>query len=313
MRYLCTLVLSITWLFLSSCATQSKTKTPDSPVYEAALKNIDAALYDTTEIDVEGTHFFIFIRKVRPIKSDWITEAVKIYWPKLTVQLGRGVKEAALIDFDVPFGGGPFERYVIGIFSSSSVSDEFKKIVQQATGWSEKNSTADYIKFHYQDFADPQKAYVEDLVVHELAHLFFGFGKTTAPQQKLDLWFPLGLGIVYDRMAWSQVHQSLSPAFLGVTAEWRRYAKLPVDQRLVGPDVTRDQQFDLNRIQVFGHGKSSVFLETLRQKMGSNNFDRIVKQMIETGVECNYMEFKKLASVKEQKIIKNLERSFKVL
>jgi hypothetical protein len=152
---------------------------------------------------------------------------------------------------------------------------------------------------------------------HELGHLLFGFGRTVNPTKQDDWWFSLGLGIVYDRLVWQTFSKISSPLFDSLAAIWRNKfaSRADIDQRLVNPDTSRDKSADhLIRMQTYGHGKSSVYLMKLRERIGQTRFDDVVKAylMRPHGSIIEYDDFLTFFRSPEREIIRQLEDEFQV-
>ena len=169
----------------------------------------------------------------------------------------------------------------------------------------------------YKGFADPEQAYLDDVVIHELGHLYFGFGQTKAPPKRLlDWWFALGLGLVYDRLVWkAQYKKKSSPMIDALIARYSEFRERPdVDQRLVGPNISRDRAQGLSRLQVFGHGKALIVLREMRRRTGDRTFDRIVKEYLSrpVGALITYDDFLAHLPLAHRRALRAMETGFSV-
>lgn len=314
-------VLGFSLFFLSGASRCSgvslATELPSSDVYLAAARLVDPALYELRMINVSRTRFFILGRKHDGLKIFKVERAIRKFWPKLQKQLRSDVAEAAIIDFEGPLGGGPLGTFVVGVYTSTVVSKDHGKLIRAATGWELLESSWDYIRKYYGEFTDPEQAYIDDMVAHELGHLFFGFGRTQAPLRRPEeLWFSFGLGLIYDRMVWNSLNARPSPLFEAVVLRWENeFSKnKEVDQRLVGPDTSRDQAWGISRLQTYGHGKALIYLTKLRERIGYAEFDGIVREYLKrpVGSEISYGDFLKFLPQKYRSLVQKTEQEFLV-
>lgn len=238
-------------------------------------------------------------------------EPLRTFWPRIQRRFEIPVPEVAIVDFDEAISGGPLGPYILGIFSSKNIAPEFQALIQATTGWSPQTSTENYIRQHYASFKNPMQAYVDDMIVHELGHLYFGFGINSVPEKETDWWFPVGLGLLYDRLAWEEVYSAPSPLFAGTAEQWSKFAQLKVDQRLIDPDTSHDEKYGLSRRQIYSHAKALEFLKALRKTLGEDSFDASIKNYLREslGQILQYDEFlmklqpndRRQASVVEEK------------
>lgn len=291
-----------------------KEKAPKSAVYMTASSRIDMSAYDFEELESGDTKILLFTRKIGGLNKEKIKKAVRFYWPRLARMLSVKTDEIAVVDYESPLGGGPLGNYAVGIYSSARINNELQTLVGQATGWAPRSSTKEYIDEHYSNFTDPEQAYIDDMVVHELGHTVFGFGKTQAPQEHDDWWFCFGLGLVYDRMLWKESQTKSSPLFDSPVEQWKNVfsQKARLDQRLIHPNTEKDREFGLSRFQVYGHGKAFVYLNALRQYIGPAEFDKIVCRYVSSPRTITYDDF--LGSIPDRfkDGIKSLEKEFQV-
>ena len=151
------------------------------------------------------------------------------------------------------------------------------------------------------------------MMVHELGHLVFGWGLTNAPTNKNDWWFSFGMGLLYDRLAWNEIYHISSPSFDKIVSTWsNHFSKMKdLDQRLISPNVTKDKNFSLQRLQTFGHGKSMIYLTAFRNRLGHEKFDKFTNQFIgKFNQISDYDQFLELFSVEDKKEISILEKEF---
>jgi Peptidase family M1 domain len=238
--------------------------------------------YRDESLSVSGTQFHLFAREHCGLPMERIKNTLRLAWPKFVDLLGNPIEKAVIMDFDAPVGGGPLDRYIIGLFYSETVEPEFQKVIENAAGWAPQPSTAKYIDKHYIEFENPIDAYVDDMLIHELGHLYFGFGDTLAPKDLDNAWFSFGLGILYDRLIWDQLNSKPSPLFSSIDKQWKMFSKNEsIDQRLVNPTISNDASVGLNRRQVYGHGKAAAYLSALRVTLGVETFDSVVRRYLE--------------------------------
>jgi len=228
------------------------------------------------------------------------------------------ISKAWIVDVDAAMGGGPLAPFAVGIYSTGQISAEMQTAISEATGWDTLPSTQAYIERYYAKFSDPMQAYVDDMVTHELGHLFFGFGLTTHSSPELyQAWFPLGLGILYDRLAWNRLYQQHeSPMFQGlIDAYLQKYKDIAeLDQRLVSPDLSQDKHFRLSRAQIYGHGKAFIYLSALRESLNAAEFDASISRYLsrEAGAWIEYDDFVETLSLESKRKISKLEQDFVV-
>lgn len=298
---------------LLGCQSSPKVKSV-SEILENAKSYAPAEEYNFDQVEVSDTKFYIFTRKHPVLKDIDFVKPIQTYWPLLQAKFGIPIPEAAIIDMEGPLSGGPLAPFILGIFSTSHTDQEFQAINQFATGWKPQASTADYINEHYGKFDQPAQRYIDDMITHELGHLYFGFGFTQASIKDVDWWFPVGLGLLYDRLAWSEVNKIPSPLFVGTMQQWKRFEKLPVDQRLIEPDTTHDRKYHLPRRQVYVHAKALAFLQAVRTRLGASQFDHYITGLLRSseGKEIKYSEFLMKLSPKESATVSKIERDFHI-
>jgi hypothetical protein len=237
--------------------------------------------YDSKTALVSGTRFFLLTRKKSVFVPEKFEVAIKKYWPQFATRFNLEVPPVSLIDIDSGLGGSPKGEYIVGVASSEVISRSFSETLSNVTGWIPKKSTKDYVVQYWGKFNDPFQAYIDDMVIHELGHVFFGYGFTKVKEPNQE-WFSLGLGMVYDRLVWDTYHASKSPLFEEIDRVWRtKFAdREDIDQKLINPDTSNDKAVGLDRLQIYGHGKSNAFLSELRNTIGESVFDDVVARFI---------------------------------
>ena len=298
-----------------SCVTSNEVQKKQSylkpsPVLEA----LDQSQYDVSEINSEKTSIKLYLKKDSALDTEKIKKSVQKVWPLLHRMLSLEPLEIALVDSEGPIGGGPLDSYIVTLYSTQKMIPLFKKLVTQATGWPAQESTQGYIRKYYADFADPEQAYIDDIVIHELAHTIFGFGSTKAAKDSQDWWFTFGLGLLYDRMVWNQIYDKDSPLFGGAVKQWQdRFAKIKdLDQRLIRPQLDKDEKHKLSRLQVYGHGKALIYLGELRKSIGTARFDQAVLATIKNHDILDYDQFINRYFLTDKPAIKALEKQYLV-
>ena len=265
-------------------------------------------------VQINNSQINLKFRKESVLNPKKIVLSVKKIMPFLQSQFDIAPDKITLIDADGPIGGGPTGPFSVAISSTHQISNEYAEMIEQATGWKKENSTIDYINKHYSDFADPEQAYIDDIVLHELMHTYLGFGLTKASVDPKDWWFTFGLGLLMDRQIWEKLYYKSSPLFDAPVKQWKNiYSKNKmIDQRLINPDTQNDKDQGLIRLQIYGHGKALVYLQNLRKLVGEKRFDKAVKSWVQTRRDLNYDLFvqENFRSFKAE--IKKLESQFTV-
>lgn len=313
------------WLWLSlffiSCSS-SETKIPkptvnfqvSSKVLDAALKKIDLENYDLKTMTVVDTSFHILGRKSGGLGLDRLEHSLLKMWPIFSKYFSEHPDEVAILDIEKPVGGGPLGDYIVGILFSKNLSDDYKSYVKKNLGWNEKKSTLGYVKKYYGSFKNPLQAYVDDMLVHAFGHIMFGWGLTTIdPQSDADVWFATGMGLVYDRLAWSEAYTKPSPFFSDLLQNYStNFSKNPeLDQKLVDPDLLHDEKHGLDRRNIFGKGKAFLYFSALRAKIGPENFDLITNSWLaKKEKDLEYESFVSSMSSENEAITEELEKEF---
>lgn len=311
MKYVLFLILFWGMSCVSSHKVQNR---PTFAKPNAALKALDKNQYQIDSIESENTLIHLYLKKDSALDSDKIKKSVKKVWPIFNKVLSIKPTEIALLDSEGPIGGGPVESFIATLYSTKKMNPLFKKLVTQATGWSAQDSTQEYIKKHYSEFSDPEQAYIDDIVIHELAHTIFGFGLTTASKDQDGWWFTFGLGLLYDRLVWDKLYDKESPLFKAAVLQWKNhFSKIQkLDQRLVKPSLAQDEKYNLSRLQVYGHGKALIYLGELRQFIGAERFDKAVFSTIQNRATLEYDQFIDQFFHNEKAAIISFEKRFNV-
>lgn len=263
-------------------------------------------------LQIQATRIEVILRKKTVLDREKITQSIQKIMPLIQQQMGFSPEKIVLIDSDGPIGGGPSGAYSVAVYSTDNMTPFYAQLVEQATGWPAEKSTMDYIKKYYKQFPDPEQAYIDDIVLHELMHTYLGFGLTKASPNQSDWWFTFGLGLLMDRQIWKKLYTLPSPLFEAPVHQWKnKYSKMKqIDQRLIQPDTKNDQHYNLVRLQIYGHGKAFVYLQNLRKLVGEKLFDQAVKSWVQSRQDLNYDLFIQ-DNFKSQMIkIQKLEKQF---
>jgi hypothetical protein len=312
--------LIATICFLAACTNLQKKElkmknTGPSEVLKSALSLIEEGCCDIKSVKFDNTEFHLIGRKQNGLGLDTIEHSLNKMWPLFEKNFQKKPKEIAIVDFEAPLGGGPLAPFILGIFFSENVSKEHQELIQSSSGWYPQKSTTGYINNHYRHFANPKEAYVDDMLVHELGHVPFGWGLTQVDKKDTETWwFSFGMGLLYDRLAWKEIYNHPSPLFDGVIATWTEdfSKRKDVDQRLVNPDTTRDKEFRLQRRQTYGHGKAYKYLLAVRELLGPEKFDQVMNNFVTSGGEASYDRFTTILSIQDQKKLAALEKEFTI-
>ena len=183
----------------------------------------------------------------------------------------------------------------IGIYAMQSIPEHFQKYIKRTLGIVAESNTKRLVNRIYKQYENPIEIYTFDMVFHELLHLYFGFGETV-PNIKTshDLWFALGLGMLYDRIYFEKEFNTTSPFFQLVMDRWNQNFRLneSIEQALEQPDTSRDQENGLERLQVFGHGKALLYLQHLRTLVGKEIFDGQIQSSLQNSNFGQYSDLR---------------------
>lgn len=247
----------------------------------------DVKKWKKQEFKVDSTTFIFLNRRHKPVLANPdVVKAVDEVWPRFKNLFGPRAEYVVLVDSDWEFiSGGLLASNIIGIFGQNHIHPEESEGFAKDLGWKSGPSTRTLIERNYKG-PNSWGRYVTGMVAHELAHLYFGFGQTTERASEIhDLWLSLGMGMVYDRLVTIAVTGQPDQFFESVEQKWKKHfaANVQIDQRLIGPDTSRDRKFDLSRAHIYAHGKSSFILRDLRNKMGEEKFDEAVRDYLQLG------------------------------
>jgi hypothetical protein len=184
-------------------------------------------------------------------------------------------------------------------------------------GWKPHKSTLAYVKAYYPKSKDQWGGYLIGTFAHEIGHLYFGFGKTRERITNVDeLWFSLGLGVVYDMEITNTLVGRPPQLEFDLIENWKNnISKLKdIDQRLINPDKSSDAKYKFDRKKVFAHGKAAYFLGDLRMKVGKEKFDKAVSNYLRECGNCEsgYADFKKFLG-SDASIATDLEKKHQIL
>jgi hypothetical protein len=301
----------------STAGAATSLAVPWSEVPEAALQQVTPANYKASKVTISNTTFYVLGRKSGGIGTRRLVHALKLAWPKLHARLPVAMPDVSIVDVGSNgfIGGGPFSSFGLGIYLGSEAHPQLATFLNMALDWEPLANCEAYLTQHYAGFDDPMQAYVNDMITHQLGHLYFGWGLTRAPTNP---WFAQGLGLVYDRMVWSEISDQKSPIFDGVVSVWRsKFAhRDDINQKLVGGggSMMADMEAGLNRNQSYGHGKSFVYLSELRKRLGETRFDQVVLEYISRplGSKITYDDFLSFLGPNEMEVVRVAEQEFTI-
>lgn len=236
-------------------------------------------VWNEDEFNHLGTRFKLITKKSSEINSDHWKKSVKKIWSNLNKKFGSSTNKVTFVELDwAPISGGPLGENVLGIFSQKNIPEKFKRDLWKDLGWEEKKSTKEYVQEYYADSKKPWEDYLVGTYAHELTHLYFGFGKSRqVVNNAYELWFSLGLGMLYDINITQKMTGKKPAIFNDSFKVWKKYSSNKnIDQRLVNPIVLNDSKYNLDRKKVYAHSKAESFLRALRTKIGVTEFDNAV-------------------------------------
>lgn len=268
------------------------------------------------QFNFSNTHFEL----ISPIKNahiesrHWEASVIKI-WKEFTDRFGIPTDHLVFLDLEGPISGGPLGENVLGIFATEKMNPAVQEDMKANLGWSPLTSTKAYVEANYPASKNQWEEYLFGTFSHEIGHLFFGFGLTRQRVSNADdLWFSLGLGMLYDMEVTEKLVGRKPQLELDIIKSWEtKYATIPnLDQRLVNPDKTEDKKYPFDRKKVFAHGKAAFYLEKVREKVGKPQFDSAVLEYLRKCGQCEvgYEDFKKYLG--NSKIVTELEKLHKV-
>lgn len=272
----------------------------------------DVNIWRKTSFPFIGTEFNLITRYESKINHvDFKTTTFKI-WNYYIDKLGSSTDVVTFVELDsAPLSGGVLAENVLGIFYQNKISPEDQMAIQKELGWRAKESTYDYITTYYGP--NGWKDYMTGTIAHELAHTFFGFGQTREAVSNVhDLWFSLGMGMLYDGEVTKKLTGKAPQMFVDSEKVWQSFStNKEIDQRLIKPNTSNDKKFGLDRKKVYAHSKSFAFLRKLRMKVGPAGFDRATKRYLQECTDCvnGYQNFKRFLPGSRYKIL-DVENEF---
>jgi hypothetical protein len=274
---------------------------------------IDPLHYEGAKFTLREATFSIFARKQNGIGIDRFYEGVKLAWPKWLSYFPLKTRPITIIETDWGLGGGSLGSFVLAVHLREKYDAESSAYLESVLGWPAQSTGTAYVEKQFASFDDPMQAYVTDQIVHELGHIFFLHGITELNNEN-NLWFGLGLGLVYDRLIWKEISEIPSPVFEAFDWIWKgRFANnTEIDQRLINPNTEKDKDFGLVRLQTYGHAKACAYLSELRIRIGANRFDDYVRSYLSKpiGAPIEYQDFLSLFSNADLAIVRKTESDF---
>ena len=281
----------------------------------------DTAYYGMFQSSVMHTNFqIIYSKKTGLFKPDIVSEIISKSWPLFLKQFPHPTNH--VVFFENPYsilGAGPYGTNIFGVNITESISENIQEVLAPLFNAQKFSSTEEFVKNFYREFKNPWQEYLTNLIVHELGHLFFGFGITAERHPYLhDYWFSLGMGIIYDREINKQLTGHYPHIVEYMIDSWTNnfMERTDIDQRLVQPDLSNDQNAGINsfhRTQFIAHGKGFYVLNKIREKIGNEIFDQEVVKYLSEGSKNldGYISFRKQL-LKHYKEISKLEEQLKI-
>ncbi len=259
----------------------------------------DKKIWELGEFQFKGTTFQLLTPRLgsQIDKKLWESGIRKI-WPAFLERFGQATDHLVFVDLQGPISGGPLGENVIGIFASDNFPASLFTDMEANLGWKPHNSTKEYVKAHYPKSRDQWSEYLLGTFVHEIAHLYFGFGVTRERIEAVeDLWFSLGLGMVHDMEITTELLGRPPQLEIDLIQNWKKNisAIRDIDHRLIHPDKSQDSKYKFDRKKVFAHGKAAFFLDEFRKQLGKEKFDKAVLAYLKGCGTCEsgYTDFKK--------------------
>lgn len=227
-----------------------------------------------------GATFSLVSRIKDPVlDAKLVQEVIKDIFPAYLSRFKSPTDHIVIVDIDwAPVSGGLLGNNIVGLFAKQTLTTDDKGDFQAIFGKEAEASSKATIEKFYADSKSPWRTYLTGALAHELAHLYFGFGRTTERIGTLhELWFSLGMGLVYDEIVTKGITGKQDVFLAAVENNWRsKFSTNPkVDQRLIKPDTTLDKEAGLSRAHVYAHGKALAVLRNLRQQIGEAKFDAL--------------------------------------
>ena len=276
---------------------------------------VDSSLYDGVRFLVKDTTFIVFVRKNSAIGIERFHKAINLAWPKWLSFFPIKSQPITILETDWGLGGGSLGPFILAIHLKDDYDEASAKYLESILDWPAQSTGSAYINKYYADFEDPLQAYVTDKIVHELGHIFFLHGITDLKNED-DVWFALGMGLVYDRLIWDEVSNIPSPTLKAYNHIWKtKFANNPeIDQCLINPNTDNDEKFGLVRLQIYSHARAHAYLSSLRIRIGKSKFDNYVKTYLSRplGSPIEYDDFLTNFSNDDLKIVRHAESEFSV-
>lgn len=241
------------------------------------------------EFDQSGATFSLVSRIKDPVLDvKLVREVAGDIFPAYLSRFKSPTDHIVIVDIDwAPVSGGLLGNNIVGLFAKQTLTTEDKDEFQAIFGKEAAASSKATIEKFYADSKNPWRTYLTGALAHELAHLYFGFGRTTERIGTLhELWFSLGMGLVYDEIVTKSITGKQDIFLAAVENNWRsKFSTDPkVDQRLIKPDTTLDKAAGLSRAHVYAHGKALAVFRDLRKQLGEEKFDALMVNYL--NAEC---------------------------
>lgn len=253
------------------------------------------------EFQVGNTSFTYLSKKIgSTIEALMVEQSVRFGWQKLADTFGTYTSHVVLIEADGPLGGGAIGSNVLALYSMMAIPANIQEYLKAITGAPALASTRAYADYIYRKSKNPMFDYVATIAIHELGHLYFGFGQAVERYpETYQTWLSLGLGILYDNEITRELIGSSPALFQLLEEKWRREFDVlsGVDQRLQNPNTASDALrgvMPFHRVQLYAHGKAGFVLRQLRRCAGSAAFDEFAQSYLNHGGEPDgYISFRK--------------------
>ena len=183
-----------------------------------------------------GSRFTLITKKTSSIDPVHWKKNVSEIWQYYQSKFEQSVPQITFIELDwAPISGGPLGENVLALFTQDLISIQGQNELRNDLGWLAQNSTQDYVRANYPGSANPWQEYLVGTYAHELAHLFFGFGKTREEVEAAhEVWFSLGMGMLYDEEITRKITGNYPAIFRASESTHEKYSKIKaLDQRLV--------------------------------------------------------------------------------
>jgi len=263
----------------------------------------DTVYYGKVRSNIMQTNFQIIYSKITALLDPkTVIEIITKSWPLFLKQFPNPTNYVVL--FENPYsilGAGPYGTNILGINITENISENVQETLVPLFNTPKFSSTKEFVENFYKKYKNPWTEYMTNLIVHELGHLFFGFGTTVERHPySHDYWFSLALGIIYDREINKQLTGYYPYIIEYFVVSWKHNFKdrTDIDQRLVQPDLSNDKQAGINsfhRTQFFAHGKGFYVLNKIREMIGKEIFDQEVVTYLHYGLRNSdgYISFRK--------------------